>query len=584
MVEWVALGASLVVVVLASVPAAYRVDARRYFAFNPPAPKRKNLVLALRAFDDLGYVEVEEGSRDEFIKQPTWHVYWSWPMFSKAKYKLVRNEKQRMNHIPGNAGIVVKSMLFSTLEKAAERFHGAFDFYPEQYLMPRDNDKLIRLRTQGSEKDPLWLKKDANHRGVRLLSHVALDMMLLHRPQKAIISQYIDPLLLDGFKWDLGIYVLVAGIHPLRIYIHKNALLRVCRKKYPVPKPSSKDDTETYVIGAQYDPPWSNRDLAKHFAVLPTQTDQGTYTMRALIKCLDEKQPGTGSRAMASMKEAAIKTVLANLENFRKKSTASSRFRDSFFELFRMDFNIDENGKPWLLEVNMSPNLSPHHWAKGKVGSDTALKTSVVEDALRIVTPALHSFSRREEARGDFSQACLHLFDLGIISNLEKCVPEEYRGIKDLQALKVVLQEAAAAHKGTAYELVFPPNLHEGSADLTAYESFNGLFSTATLDWTLHRINAFKNKQSDTWRDPFEAAKAGRCSDGSRCAFASECVSGPCSELEAQPKKLKSCSIACMLETSGMVLCFIQLCLGMIFFWAFSRSLMMRRGAKKSIA
>ena len=51
--------------------------------------------------------------------------------------------------------------------------------------------------------------------------------------QSSIVSEYIDnPHLLDGYKYDLRIYVALTSINPLRVYIYEEGLVRFATVKY----------------------------------------------------------------------------------------------------------------------------------------------------------------------------------------------------------------------------------------------------------------------------------------------------------------------------------------------------------------
>ena len=48
-----------------------------------------------------------------------------------------------------------------------------------------------------------------------------------------IISEYIsNPHLVNGFKYDLRIYVVVTSYDPLKVYIYDHGLVRFCTEKY----------------------------------------------------------------------------------------------------------------------------------------------------------------------------------------------------------------------------------------------------------------------------------------------------------------------------------------------------------------
>lgn len=53
-----------------------------------------------------------------------------------------------------------------------------------------------------------------------------------------------NPHLINGFKYDLRVYVLISCFDPLRVYMYKDGLVRFATQKYST---NSKDLTKRYI-------------------------------------------------------------------------------------------------------------------------------------------------------------------------------------------------------------------------------------------------------------------------------------------------------------------------------------------------
>ena len=54
------------------------------------------------------------------------------------------------------------------------------------------------------------------------------------------------PHLLDGYKYDLRLYVLLSSVQPLRIFLFREGLVRVCTQKY-APLEKNMGDTRMHL-------------------------------------------------------------------------------------------------------------------------------------------------------------------------------------------------------------------------------------------------------------------------------------------------------------------------------------------------
>ena len=135
-------------------------------------------------------------------------------------------EHQKVNHFPRIHDITRKDLMARTLN-AMRQTHGAleYDFIPTTFVLPADTELLVNQMQMQLHKERAtssWIVKPiASSRG-RGISIVQQPHQL---PQEdVVVSRYIsNPLLVDGYKFDLRIYVAVTSFEPLRAYIFDEA-------------------------------------------------------------------------------------------------------------------------------------------------------------------------------------------------------------------------------------------------------------------------------------------------------------------------------------------------------------------------
>jgi tubulin polyglutamylase TTLL1 len=179
-----------------------------------------------------------------------------------------------------------------------------------------------------------------------------------------VISRYIDqPLLIGDRKFDLRIYVLVTNYKPLKVWFSTQGFARFCNEKYThdtshmenmmmhLTNVAVQKKSEEY--NQEHGSKWSLDNLRFYL--------EQTRGVSATNKCFED---------IKNVIYLALKSVQGVIINDRH-----------CFELYGFDILIENNLKPWLIEVNASPSLST------TTEADRKLKMEVMEAVFNIVVP-----------------------------------------------------------------------------------------------------------------------------------------------------------------------------------------------------
>lgn len=213
-----------------------------------------------RTFADAGFVPGPKNCRK-------FNICWGSPKNVSFYSTLVAG--QICNQVPGSNAIGRKDKLASCIVAAQNRSgKELYDFIPKTYILPQSAS--IAVRDMAMNPDAFYIYKPAlgaRGEGIRLLSNG--DAILDDKP--AVLQKYIsNPLLVNGYKFDLRIYVLITSVDPLIMYIYNEGLGRFATRKYHKPtirnKKLKKMHLTNFSINASSDT-FVNPDSGKHCPV-----------------------------------------------------------------------------------------------------------------------------------------------------------------------------------------------------------------------------------------------------------------------------------------------------------------------------
>lgn len=239
--------------------------------------------------------------------------------------------------------IVQKRAISKFIEENGE---DAFPWFPETFVMP---DGIAELEKSHNDNPGWWLVKPASLFGGHGICIVDNPAHAANRTD-VVVQRYVkNPLLVRGRNATIRLYILFTSIEPPRVYLYREGMVRFA------PKPYSDDDP---------------RDKSRHIA-----------TRRAFEAVEDLRQELTGAiesslpiwplsrmlrevRAQGADLERTAKQLRALVEGFANIVLSTGELRQKIAHGVRyaygpkvigLDIMLDQNLRPWLLEMEHSP-------------------------------------------------------------------------------------------------------------------------------------------------------------------------------------------------------------------------------------
>lgn len=129
--------------------------------------------------------------------------------------------------------------MWRNIFRMKRKFGKDYDICPKTYIFPEDH-KRFKIDREAEKKSVLYILKPAAlscGRGIKIIGKNSN----VGRRKGYVASKYIHkPHLINGFKYDLRIYVLVTSFDPLRVYMYEEGLVRFATEKYSTKKSALK--------------------------------------------------------------------------------------------------------------------------------------------------------------------------------------------------------------------------------------------------------------------------------------------------------------------------------------------------------
>ncbi|KAH8383862.1 hypothetical protein KR009_010933, partial [Drosophila setifemur] len=299
------------------------------YAIFGRSPTEEHLVHVVTVLERFGYQRVGVNE--------SWNLLWAhdYPFPSMSHLKQL-GQHQVVNHFPG-CGFLTNKVDLCTSQ---------LPFLPRAFRLPAEREEFLEYAKD--HPDALFVQKHNEHRHIK----VRAPSEIAFGSNDSFVQEFVQrPFLVDGYKFDIGVYVVITSVNPLRAYIYTgDVLFRYCPVKY---YPFDPENVDKYIVGDDYLPTWEVPSLKKYY-------NRFGGSMRTVFEAYVRDQGMDPSKIWPQV-EHIVRTTIAAKEKDIMGILRNYRTHN-FFDLMRFDLFIDENLKVSLMEANMSPNLSSAHF------------------------------------------------------------------------------------------------------------------------------------------------------------------------------------------------------------------------------
>ncbi|NXK68719.1 TTL13 polyglutamylase, partial [Sylvietta virens] len=308
-----------------------------------------------------------------------WTVYWTDTTVTLDRLMEMKRF-QKINHFPGMIELCRKDLLARNLNRMLRLFPKEYNIFPRTWCLPADYGDFHAYSSM--RKTRTFICKPDN-------SCQGKGIFITHHPEeikhgeRMICQQYIsEPFLIDGFKFDMRIYVLVTSCDPLRIFLYKEGLARFATMRYIDHSTKNLGDTCMHL---------TNYAINKHNENFVEDDTVGSKRKLSTLNAWMAEHSYDTAKLWADIDDIVIKTLISAhpvLKHHYQSCFSNYITGCACFEILGFDILLDRRLKPWLLEVNHSPSFNTDSQL------DHEVKDALLCDTFNLIN--VHACDRRK--------------------------------------------------------------------------------------------------------------------------------------------------------------------------------------------
>lgn len=327
----------------------------------------------LQAFEKAGGFDVVEDEIDE--KSDVYFVAGGKLGYREDLHqRLLRlREGARVNHFPGMIDVCEKVSFARAIRQRTLFCPRLAEFVPMTWLLPEEFglvlQKMEDVVQSGCGPRSFIVKPEYGLQGNGIfivrnkadLQVACATRGITEASSSYVCQEYIaDPLTLDGFKFDLRIYLVLTSLAPLEGYVCREGLARFCTTPYAAPTAMNINVRTGHLTNYALNKKEDTFERSEAGASPESASKRLLSTALQQIRSRSDGQ-FCEARFWSQVEEISsllLVTVLPSLafatsQYFPVNEVETSRC----YHVLGLDVLLDSNYRPWLLEVNSAPAM-----------------------------------------------------------------------------------------------------------------------------------------------------------------------------------------------------------------------------------